>query len=805
MKVIAPFSKPLICTAVRLTPNDVNPVPVVRVLVLWVFTLVANCSSVHSQDIRIPEPPEFPEVEFSVEGGIFGKPQTVELFCEGAEIYYSIDGEFPTRESRRYTRPLHVVSTAVVRAAAWRDGQWGPVAAHTYLIGEPETAFATVSLTTEPGLLFDADTGLYMSGAGYDSVKHLGSNANFLSHDEITGNCEIFAPDGSTLWRSYCGLRLFGGISRFFPQKSLTIVARNRYGKKRIRKRLFENGPDDLKFIVLRNSGSDFGKSHFRDMLMTGLVEDLNVDKQAGRPAHVYINGHYWGVYNIREKINRYFISDHYPVHEDSLDLIEHRMGLKRGSTVKYRQLLDYLRSHDLSDSASYAHVRHLMDVDNFMDYQLSQIYFDNRDAGGNIRFWRPQRPGGLWRWILYDTDWGFALHDPNAWAFNSLAFHTRPDGPFWPNPPWSTFILRKLLEQDAFQKEFAGRMAAYLSSCFSADFVSARIDSLAELYRPELPRHFKRWRLSEHSWESHVSLMKDFARKRPETVRQFFREAFQLGRDVPVNISSEAGGSILLNGHLTLECEEFCGIWFDSLPLKLEARAQPGYRFAGWEGLPIDTDSTRKKTVQELSGSLDLRAVFEPYLHPAEGQVLINEISCYDTGAEDWIELYNRGDVSVDVSGWIVADKKNHQFALPPAVIHPGEYLVICENAAEFSKAYPREYRFVGDLGFGINKHDECLWLYSSDGALVDSLCYKIFPNDTAFTLSLLMPELDNSRIENWEVLPGPGTPNTANPFYYESSIKKEQQRWMRTGAGIGMLLSITFLVFRFTGSGRH
>lgn len=764
---------------------------------LLTLILLVTAGSLAAQDLRIPQEPPRPRVEFSVEGGMYRHAQVVQLFCEGAEIFYTTDGSFPSRRSTPYRRPLLVKSTAVVRAVAYHKDQQSPVAAHTYLIGEPPTDIALVSLTTDPALLFDPETGLYVQGPDYTGGINLGSKANFLSHDEITGNCEIFDPTGQTLFRSYCGLRLFGGMSRFFPQKSLTVVTRDRYGKKRIRKQLFEGGPDDLKFIVLRNSGSDFGKTHFRDLLMTGLAAGLDLDMQAGRPAHVYINGHYWGVYNIREKINRYFIADHYPYDKDSIDLMEHRLTLKRGSSVHYRKLLDYLQKHDLSVPANYAYVGSLMDISNFMDLQLAQIYFDNRDAGGNIRYWRPQTPDGKWRWILYDTDWGFGLHDTAAWRFNSLAFHTEPDGPNWPNPPWSTFILRKLLENEEFRREFAARMAGYLNTCFSAEVAEARIDSLYRLYLPEIPRHLQRWRLSETRWHEQVERLRTFARRRPAALREFFRERFSLGPDVPVRISAQGGGSVWVNDHLELQNRSMQGSYFHDLTLSLRAQARPGHRFSHWEGLPGKPSQPELHLSPAETGPLELRAVFTPYIHSREGEVLINEISCYNPETDDWIELYNNSEEPVDISGWVLADPR-HEFRIPNFVMAPHSYLIICENAEAFGQAFPRQYHFTGDLDFGINKQAESLWLYSADGAFVDSLTYSIPPTDSIFTLSLKLPTLDNGQIENWEMHYGPGTPNRANPFYYENKIHRRQQAWMRTGAGIGLLLSMIFFLVR-------
>ena len=180
---------------------------------------------------------------------------------------------------------------------------------------------------------------------------------------------------------------------------------------------------------------------------MTSLVEDWDLEIQDSRPSHVYINGKYWGIYNIREKVNRFFLQEHTDVDIDSLDLMEHRMSLKRGNAIHYQKMLKFMRENDLSDPANYAYLNSLMEVNNFMDYKIAQIFFDNQDAGGNIKFWRPQTPSGKWRWILYDTDWGFGLHNDKAYKNNSLAFHTKEGGPAWPNPEWSTFILRKLFK----------------------------------------------------------------------------------------------------------------------------------------------------------------------------------------------------------------------------------------------------------------------------------------------------------------------------------------------------------------------
>ena len=98
------------------------------------------------------------------------------------------------------------------------------------------------------------------------------------------------------------------------------------------------------------------------------------------------------------------------------------------------------------------------MDINNFIDYYIAQIYYANTDwPGNNIKFWRPHTSDGKWKWILYDTDFGFGIPfmGSNNYLFNTLEFATETNGPGWPNPPWSTYLLRKLLENPSYSERF--------------------------------------------------------------------------------------------------------------------------------------------------------------------------------------------------------------------------------------------------------------------------------------------------------------------------------------------------------------
>ncbi|MEM1328695.1 MAG: CotH kinase family protein [Bacteroidota bacterium] len=740
-------------------------------------------------------------INCSKPGGFYATPIEVSLFSrEDATIYYTLDGSTPSKKKKRYTSPIRIQQSSVIRAIAVTKTQESTFFGETYFIDEPESTFPVVSIGIDPWRLFDPDYGLFMEGNyAVDSIWSK-PGANFWSRKEYPMHCEIYEVDGSCVFNSEAGFRIFGGFSRLFPQKSMTIVARDRYGKKKIDHPIFgEDGEDKFKFIVLRNSGSDFGKTHFRDGLMTGLVDDWDIEKQDFRSAHVYINGDYWGIYNMREKVNRHFLKHYHDQDKDSINLMEHQQIVKLGNSHHYEDMLYFLRRNPLSVDDNMAYLNTQMEIENFMDYQIAQIYFDNQDAGGNIKYWRPQTPNGRWRWILFDTDWGFGLNDPNAFQNNSLDFHTTPDGPSWPNPPWTTFMLRKLLENQEFEHAFINRFADHLNMSFEEKTVEEKIDELYVSMQPEIDRQLVRWNIKRKDWERHVRRLYAFAEERPTLVRMHLMDKFDTGAQKGVQLQSTSGGSILLNDHLSV-ASFFQGIYFEYIPISVAAIPNYGYRFSHWEGLPMRYQENEqiptKLTLPLDLQTVDLKAVFEPYEHPVSGQLVINEISANNKVSGDWLELYNRTKEPIVLTDWILTDQKN-EFRLPSVVIQPRDYLVICEDSTKFFKTFPKSYNIVSGLPFGINKHRERIQLFDPQGAIVDSLQYELPPRDSTYTLSLLLPHLNNADIENWRLQKGNGTPNAGNPYYIESNIRREQELWLRMGMAASTILLSLLLLF--------
>lgn len=780
--------------------NQINIFKTTFFRILIILLLLAIGYPISAQNEVYPQ-----EIRFAPLGGFFDESVKVILSHSDskAKIHFTLDGSEPNEESELFVRPIHIKKTQVVRAIAYYDtDKVSRMETSTYFINEPHTNWPVVSMTIAPEMLFDSIDGLFELGINNELIGMANYGANYWDRKEHFMNLEIFESDSTCVYRSPCGFRLFGGMSRTFPQKSIAVVSRLRYGNKRFKNKFFEGTKlKKFKHLIFRNAGSDWNRAHGRDVIIDNIVDDWKLDKQAHRPCHAYINGEYWGIYYIREKINTYFLASHHRgVHPDTIDLIEHRWALKKGSKEDYTKMLEFIEMADLSLEKNYRSLNRLMNIENYADYKLLEIFIDNVDAGGNIKFWKADTyDNGRWNWILYDTDWGFGLMKHDAYENNSLAFHTEPDGPTWPNPPWSTFILRQLLTNKEFENFFLNRFCDRLNTTFLPDTMLARIEEHYNLMRPEMYRQFERWGSTEKVWDIHFNRMINFAEKRPTIMWRHLMEKFDTGNKVLLRVASEGRGRVMINENIKASyTKSFRGYYFEKIPITLSAQPRLGYKFSHWEG----TEMTSPLITVDLYGKdiVSYKAVFVPLNTVLMDSIIFNEVSIYNKRTGDWMELHNTTKKHINVEDWIVKNKKK-EFRLPKFIIEPKGYMVLARDTSRFLQVYPRyASRVIGNFNFGLDRESDKLELYTRKGATVDTFSYNIATPGSDFTIDLKSPYLDNGDSLNWEVKYGGGTPASINPSYLSSLTRASKIRWMIIGLIGGMMLIFAIGYFAFT-----
>lgn len=698
----------------------------------------------------------------------------------GEEIRYTNDGSIPSRNSQLYSSPISITSNTIIRASVFKDNFVpSKTQSKSYLVDVSHN-LPIVSLVTDPANFFDPNDGIYVLGQFYNGpYPFFGSN--IWEDVEVPVHFSFYEPNGELGIEFDAGTKIFGGWSRANDQRSLSIFARNQYGPGSIDYKIFpELEYEEFQALVLRNSGNDFLSTNFRDVVLTGLLKDSDLERQAFRPAATYINGEYWGFYNIREKINEHFLASKQGVNPDEIDLLEANGDVVQGSALEYFELQSFLESNSLVSQSNFNFVKDQIDVDNFILYQVSQIYFDNQDwPGNNIKYWKTKQ--GKWRWILYDTDFGFGIWDSNAHSNNTLSFALEANGPDWPNPPSSTLLLRKLIENDGFKNDFVNRFADELNTRFLSSRVNFHIDTLRANISSEMGAHFQRWDSNLSSWSNNVQNMKTFANMRPSTIRQHIRNRFNLPNIHRITIENADTdlGYVELNS-LDLPHSSWSGDYFQNVPVRLKGIPYEGFKFSHWTGGSTSTSA-------EIFVNLTDATTFYPHFIPDESApeaIVINEInynSSDDFDAGDWIELYNPNDYQIDLSDWELKDSDDdHSFLFPQGTIIDGNgYLIISRNLSKFKGLYPLVSNIVSEFDFGLSSENDSVRIFDEDSNLHDLVSYAseapwpAEPNGTGASLELIAPELDNNIAENWSSIHVNGSPGAINMI--ESSTAEE------------------------------
>lgn len=621
--------------------------------------------------IQEPEPLSDAEVIFSAASGFYDEPFLLEMGAgENCDIYYTLDGTEPTKDSASYDGPIWITDisgtpnkyadiggisliddvylptqpvekTNIIRAIAIdEEGRRSRESSAVYFVGyagkDGFENVAVISLITDPDSLFGFENGIYVTGAVWEMNRE--RTEELQQEDEewmfhVPANysrrgkgwqreavLQYFDKEGNFVHEQQIGLRVRGGPwSSACNQKSFNLIALpENDGNPYVCEGLF--GRKESSLMLRTGASRDMYATNIRDVLNQTLVADRNVGIQEYEPCQVFLNGEYWGLYNLQERMDTSYFASHYGVEEDNVIVYKNawiRIGDWQEQNL-YLDMVDFAVNNDLSQDENYEQIQQMMDIQSYIDYFCFEVYVANCDSvGNNCGLWRVRETGsgpyedGRWRWFIFDTDDSAGM----------IPGHTDADTDSFKEGNWQKNILgdelfTALLQNAEFKEQFVTTFMDMANGNFNAEKIFAKIDELTERYCDAAVMSHQRFQdenADEAGYYEAVSVLKDFYGKRYDYITAYMKQDFSLqGKLMNIEIEhADKDGGVLGVNTLTLDgSEDFFGRYYSDYDIRLYADTDEGYRFVGWEvnGKTI-SDS---ELVLELDRNYRIKPVWE-------------------------------------------------------------------------------------------------------------------------------------------------------------------------------------------------
>ena len=807
--IFYPIQKPDISYGRK--PNDLNK---------WIYfsspTPNRQNSTVGYSELNISEAPKF-----SQHSGFFSSNIHLVLSSEpGAEIRYTIDGSEPDQTSFLYENPIYVADrtgdpnyfseiptnrdpfpwhinwrppngevfkATVIRAKTYHtDKLPSDIITNTYFVHPMISDFyidiPIISLVSDEKHLFNDATGIYVPG---DKNTGVMGSGNYNSKWTKPANIEYFTKNKESAFNQECDIRIQGRTSVTCPQKALYIIARKKYGIDVIDYPLFSDSKLRANKIkqhgrfLLRAWGTVWNQGMLNDALGQLSVAKTQLDFQDYYPVIVFINGEYWGLQEVREanKDPDYY-QEHYGINRNNpgVDILRggaSQPDVDEGDKTHWNNMFDYLSHNDISLTENYQYIEKLIDVENFIDYVGTSIYFSRFDwPGSNEGYWRPRTDGGRWKWILFDMDLAF-YNIPYDMFEHTLYGGVENRGPH------KVFV--HLFNNESFKFKFINWFRDRLNSDFKPEIIQALHNKLLNGLYPYLDEHNNRWVPTRGNFKQYTSFLRNFASERPKYIMAHIKSHFDLDdlSTITVNRSSN-GGIIKLNTIFIDESTNgvddspypWSGNYFIGLPIDLVALPNVGYTFSHWEGdLYSESDSISVILDDEIS----VTAVFKPEI--LHSSLFINELladnrdSNIDTKGDydDWIELYNASEDTILLPSLYLTDNFSNltKWKFPKSntksdTIFPQQFsLIWCDGETNEGSNH---------ANFSLQKEGEQLGII------------QIVGDDTVFIDSITFPQQWSnvsygrvpSGIDQWKyfIPPSPGSNNKSSSIFENDGV---------------------------------
>jgi hypothetical protein len=636
------------------------------------------------------------EPPFSHKSGLYSKAFDLTLTAkEGNRIYYSTDGSIPlpskaTSEgpvflynspikiknrngqpnvlasaknvSKMYGRtndprgfmpdPYYPTAAQVPKATVIRvmevdsSGNQGEVLTRTYFIGDNLVKYGNnvvLSLVTDPDNLIDDDIGIYVQGRDKWWPDY---NFNKKGRDwEREANLEFFDSQRNVSLSTGAGIRVRGGWSRDRGQKGFNVYFREEYGLNNLKNynlipgAVQSDGKTPVatyKNFMLRNGGNDTEYTKFYDVYLQSLLADRNFTTQAAIPCVAYLNGEYWGFYNLQEKYSDNYLEYKFGVNRNNVVSVEN-WELAEGVESDMDAFWDMINSNflhkDMTVPAHYAEFCDVFDIQSYIDYYAAQIYIYNEDwPHNNWQLWkvRNKEPGnpygdGKWRWMMFDTEFAMGIYSGGALDVQNGrdTFDQILNG----NNSFNNVIFKNLMKNPDFCRQFVITMMDLYNVNFDYNSCMDKLNTIAAVYGPLMKHYYERFGCPWPTvFENKVADAKKYlndirnAMTNNYLPRYFGHLGIAANKLVNVTLSAKCNGanvpdaSIKINTTTPVRASgSWTGKYYTTYPVTVTANVPGGYTFTGWTvtGGTAVTPSALTTTVN-FAGNVQITANYQ-------------------------------------------------------------------------------------------------------------------------------------------------------------------------------------------------
>ncbi|MCH2225775.1 MAG: CotH kinase family protein [Crocinitomicaceae bacterium] len=604
--------------------------------------------------------------------------------------------------------------------------------------------------------LFSASTGIYVYG---DDANYTQKGSAW----ERIAKMEYFDENGQLAVQQKVRARIHGGGSRHSTKKTFRVYAE--YDTiNNFKYDFFDDYQLDKFKRILIKSGGHRPDCFPRDDLGNLITKDLNTDQQHFKHVILFLNGEYWGIHSIKERVDPYFFQNQYGIDDNDITILDQEYDRQGGGSIQDSiemvNIETYADTNDMQDIEDYQWIADRIDMDNYIDYMVSEIFLSNEDwVYSNVVLWRktgdydPSKgPGqdGKFRWCLYDLDGAFGGSCDNAYyTVNTLNAATVTSALYGPY----TRLFRGLLKNQTFRNQWINRAHDLMNSHFKQSVLHEKMDQMYDMLTSEMMENVNRWRYPSEAntladreletptliqWDTTFYYLNRFADRRQRKLREHImaKWSFPDTSWVEIDVNDSEMGAVQIN---TIRINEnlpgvngtvypWTGIYMDSVESTLIAVPKPGYEFIEW----LETGNTNDTISWITDGDSTFTAIFQA--SSSYSPIVINEVMPSNNSNiadnfgdnDDWTELFNPNPFPVNISNCTLT-RDTITWVIPEGtIISANDYWVVWNDNELFQGE--------NHVNFKLPNSTNTIYLHNAEGDLMDYLIYPETTTDNSF-----------------------------------------------------------------------